>query len=175
MTLLFPYRALRQPCESVLKELALPRPVSAHQLCRNVARRRGRPIHLHPLPPEGRSDGACGAWIATDTDDHVFFEPGTTRPHQDHIILHEISHILLDHHHPLTEGPGPVTALLSDLDPRLVRRLLRRASHSTRQEQEAEMLASLILSRALRPAGRPSESTARTLERALGLDASVSG
>ncbi|ATL25046.1 hypothetical protein [Streptomyces formicae] len=169
--MLFPYRALRQRCESVLEELALPRSASAHELCRYVARRRGRPIHLYPLPAQGRTDGTCGAWIATDTDDHVFFEPGTTRPHQDHIILHEIGHILLGHHRPLTDDTEPVRDVLPDLDPRLIRRLLRRASHSTRQEQEAEMVASLILSGVLRPTYLNAHGTAKTVERALGLHA----
>lgn len=171
--MLFPYRALRQRCESVLEELTLSRSASAHELCRHVARSRGRPTHLYPLPDEGRSDGTCGAWIATDTDDHVFFEPGTTRPHRDHIILHEISHIILGHHRPLTDCVAPLRSALPDLDPRLIRRLLRRASHTTRQEQEAEMFASLILSRALRPTPRPSHGTVNDLEKALGLHAST--
>ncbi|MFF1695526.1 hypothetical protein ACFVXC_18115 [Streptomyces sp. NPDC058257] len=171
MDLLFPYRNLRQRCEAVLDELQLPRSDSAHQLCQHVARRRGRPIHLHALPAEGRADGACGAWLATDTDDHVFFEPGTTRPHRDHIILHEISHMLLDHQHPLTAESGPARAFLPDLDPQLIRRLLRRAAHTTQHEQEAEMLASLVLSRSLHRARHPSHGTAQALERALGLHA----
>ncbi|MPY58647.1 hypothetical protein [Streptomyces spongiae] len=137
-----------------------------------MAHRRGRPIHLYPLPVEGRADGTCGAWIATDTDDHVFFEPGTTRPHQNHIILHEIGHILLGHHRPVTTDDAPVRAALPDLDPRLVRRLLRRSIHTTRQEQEAETFADLVLSRALRPCPRNCRcGGTENLERALGLHA----
>ncbi|KPL30464.1 hypothetical protein OH797_01225 [Streptomyces anulatus] len=169
MNLLFPYRTLRQRCEAVLDELALPRSDSVHQLCRHVARRRGRPIHLHPLPAEGRVGGACGAWLATDTHDHVFFELGTTRPHQDHIILHEISHMLLDHQHPVTDETSPARAVLPDLDPQLIRRLLRRAAHTTRQEQDAEMLASLILSKTLHRARHSTHGTTQALERAFGL------
>ncbi|WP_234312586.1 hypothetical protein [Streptomyces sp. NRRL F-5065] len=103
---------------------------------------RRRLLHLHPLPLQAVAAGACGLWIATDTDDHIFYEQRTARSHQEHIVLHEIGHMLFDHH-ALTDV-GTLSGLFGDLSPRLVSRILARTNYSTRQEKEAEMLATLI-------------------------------
>ncbi|MEV7615478.1 hypothetical protein [Streptomyces sp. NPDC089799] len=137
---------LRRRCRPLLGQLDLPHPFAIETLCAHLSAYRGRPLHLHPLPDQAAVAGACGLWIATDTDDHIFYEQRTARSHREHIVLHEIGHMLLDHH--ATTGPalpgGPFAELFGDLSPRLVRRMLARANYSTRQEQEAEMLASLI-------------------------------
>ncbi|MFJ4795965.1 hypothetical protein [Kitasatospora purpeofusca] len=136
-------RKLRRRCAAVLDELRLPQPFSLDTLCPHIAGLRGRPLHLHPLPAQAASAGACGLWLATATDDHVFVEQRTVRLHQEHIVLHEIGHMLLGHQGLSLSGRLPET-LLPDLSPRLVRHLLARADYSTEQEQEAEMLASMI-------------------------------
>ncbi len=137
------YIQLRRRCEAVLKRL-LPEPFSLDALCRRLSEQRGRPLHLHPLPAQAASAGACGLWLATPDDDHIFFEQRTARPHQEHIVLHEIGHMLFDHHSLGSGETGGVADLLTDLSPGLVGRLLARTDYTTRQEQEAEMLASLI-------------------------------
>jgi hypothetical protein len=92
----------------------------------------------------------CGVWVAGTTTDYIFFEQATSRLHQEHIILHEIGHILCGHRPtPLLDEEYSLL-LLPDLDVEMVRRVLRRRSYSGDQEQEAELLASLIL----KPAGR---------------------
>ncbi|MEU8568977.1 hypothetical protein AB0C51_11555 [Streptomyces pathocidini] len=164
------HRQLRRRCEAVLAGLDLPRPFSVEALCRNLAEQRGRPLHLHVLPPRLAAAGACGLWLATDTDDHIFFERRTTRTHQEHIVLHEAAHLLFDHGG-LGDGPpdGP-DALLGDLDPRLVRRLFARTGYTTRQEREAETLASLIRTTAMRRDGLGvSDGVLGNLEAALGV------
>ncbi len=135
--------ALRRRCRALLARISLPQPFSVEALCTHLGEQRGRPIHLHPLPEQAAMAGACGLWLATATDDHIFHECHTVRPHQEHIVLHEIGHMLFDHHS-LAPAGGHTGALLADLDPRLIRRLLARTNYSTRQEQEAEMLASLM-------------------------------
>ena len=145
-------RRLRRRCLARLRDLPLPVPFDVHELCARVAARRGRPIRL--LPVAGLT-GVCGLWIATDTTDLICYERDTTRPHQDHIILHELSHVLCDHH-PLSVpgGGGHATALFPDLDPAMVRAVLGRAGYSSDEEREAETLASLIRQRATtRPDG----------------------
>lgn len=112
-----------------------------HALCDQVAERRGRPIKLIPTAD---ITGVCGLWIATDTTDLICYESDTTRPHQDHIILHELSHVLCEHY-PVSLPP---TELLPDLDPAMVRTVLGRAGYTTDEEREAETLASLIRQRA---------------------------
>lgn len=127
----------------------MPVPFDARALCERVAARRGRPIRLVPM--DGRA-GVCGLWVATDTTDLFFYERVTTPPHQEHIILHELGHLLCDHHHASsTRGPalGPAfEQLLPSLDPQMVHRILGRAGYTSEEEREAELLASLIRQRA---------------------------
>ncbi|MEU0051451.1 hypothetical protein ABZ299_02455 [Streptomyces sp. NPDC006184] len=162
------YRRLRRRCEAVLGTLRLEPPFSLEELCAHLTDLRGRPLHLLPLPSGAAAAGACGLWLATGTDDFVFFEQQTSRPHQEHIILHEIGHMLFDH--PTLDMPGGLGSpgQLGDLDLGLAQRLLARTDYTTRQEQEAEMLASLLRTVAVRPEASPSES-ASEWEAALGL------
>ncbi|MCP2327501.1 hypothetical protein HDA40_006008 [Hamadaea flava] len=147
-------RRLRKECEARLSGLAVPRPFDVRAFCEQVAQWRGRPLHLHELPVEDAADLPCGMWIATDRADHVFHVPGGSSLHRDHIVLHELGHMLFDHAitaEPAGE-PDALDRLLPDLDPAMVRRVLRRGGYSSEQEQAAEMLASLILQRAATPA-----------------------
>ncbi len=135
---------LRRRCEALLEQLDPPRPFSLDLLCRSLEEQRGRALHLHPLPLEAATAGACGLWLATGRDDHIFFEQQTTRAHQEHIVLHEIGHMLFDHHSVQTDELGGLTTLLPDLSPRLIERLLGRTDYTRREEQEAEMFASVL-------------------------------
>jgi hypothetical protein len=135
---------LRRRCLARLRDLPLPEPFDVHALCQEVAERRGRPIRL--VPTAGIT-GVCGLWIATDTMDLICYEIDTTRPHQEHIILHELSHVLCEHY----PVELPTRTLLPNLDPAMVRAVLGRAGYSTDEEREAETLASLIRQRARGP------------------------
>jgi hypothetical protein len=137
-------RQLRRRCAALLRDLPVPVPFDVRALCEQVADQRGRPIRLIPM---ARLTGVCGLWIATDTTDLIFYEQQTTAPHQEHIILHELSHLLCQH----TPAPVPLAEqaqpLLPDLDPEIVHRILARAGYSTAEEREAELLASMIRQR----------------------------
>ncbi|MGC0420168.1 hypothetical protein [Embleya sp. AB8] len=159
---------VRRRCRSVLALLDPPRPFSVPALCRQLAEQRARPLRLHPLPRQAAASGVCGLWLATDTDDHIFFEQRTGRLHQEHIVLHEIGHVLLDHHTTLPDGDG-MRMLLPDLAPHLVRRLLGRTNYTTPQEREAETLASLIRTTAEEAGSAPSDGALRKLHTALGV------
>ncbi|TXC99760.1 hypothetical protein [Streptomyces sp. ISID311] len=162
------YARLHQRCQSVLDQLSVPHPFTIDALCQELSAQRRRPLHLHPLPQQVARNSICGMWLATETDDHIFFEQRTSRVHQEHILLHEIGHMLFDHCG-TDLGRGEVSqALLPDLSPQLVQRLLGRASYTNRQEQEAEMLASLLRIRASPTAARTPHSVLGRLEAALG-------
>ncbi|MFI6028177.1 hypothetical protein [Amycolatopsis magusensis] len=130
---------------ALLRELPLPVPFDVHALCEQVAARRGRPIRL--LPMSGLT-GVCGLWIATDHTDLIFHESETTPPHREHIILHELAHVLCDHYPASLDPAEQAAMLLPGLDPAMVRRVLGRAGYSSAEEREAELLASLIRQRA---------------------------
>ncbi|MFI7603374.1 hypothetical protein [Actinoplanes sp. NPDC049681] len=82
--------------------------------------------------------------------DYVFFDPDTSRLHAEHIVLHELAHMLSGHTTGLDGGNAAVARLVPDLDPRTVHTILGRVSYTTAQEREAEMLASLIRARGAR-------------------------
>lgn len=138
-------RKLRRRCAAVLRELPLPAAFDVRTLCAELGARRGRPIRL--LPVAGLFD-VCGLWIATDRTDLIAYEANTTAPHQDHIVLHELGHVLCDHF-PATLSPAEqARILLPDLDPELVNRVLGRAGYTSVEEREAEFIATLLGQRA---------------------------
>jgi hypothetical protein len=132
---------LRRRCASALRGLRMPVPFDVHEFCSALAARRGRPIRLLPLP--GLTE-VCGLWVATAGFDLIAYERNTTRPHQDHIVLHEIGHMLCDHYPTSLTPAEQVRLLLPSLDPAMVSRVLGRAGYGSTEEREAEFLASLI-------------------------------
>jgi hypothetical protein len=137
---------LRRRCERRLHGIRIPSPFDLDTFCAEVAARRGRPMIRRPVA--GLSAGApCGLWIGTGSADHVFYDPGTSPLHAEHIVLHEVAHILSGH----SGGDGALALLFPDLDPATVSRVLGRVSYTSAQEREAEMMASLIRGRPARP------------------------
>jgi hypothetical protein len=161
---------------ALVDRLAVPHPFQLEEFCAGIARRRGRPLHLVPLENAAGADLPCGLWVGLDTADLVFYEAGAAPILKAQIVLHEISHMLLNHLAP--EGTAPAdgaelagragraertakeaTERAADLElglaPDRLRALLARNGYSSRQESDAESLATLILERATRAAGAP--------------------
>lgn len=140
-------KQLRQRCMLRLNELPLPVPFDIMSFCDALRSHQARPILLHPITSRA---GICGLWIATPDADHIFYERDTSPLHQEHIILHELSHLLCGHR----SAPMPQTdwsrLLLPDLDAKMVQTVLQRAAYSAEEEREAELLATFILQRAER-------------------------
>lgn len=135
-------RRLRKHCRALLRELDIRPPLDVRQLCARLAGRRGRPIRLveHPI----KVPGPFGLWFMTESTDVIFYQRETTRPHQDHIILHEIGHIIAGH--PSDSGgdqageePRP------DDGPADATGVLRRTCYDSVYEREAELIATIIL------------------------------
>lgn len=137
-------RELRRRCEMRLRELELPTPFELESFCEVLARKRQRPIELHSIA--GLGGRTQGAWIPTRTTDIIIYEQQTTPLHQDHIVLHELSHIICGHEPPLVAG-DIAGALFPDLRADLVQGILERHAYATREEREAELMASLIFDR----------------------------
>jgi IrrE N-terminal-like domain len=141
-------KEIRRRCQDLIADLDIPVPFDAHKLCARFAARRARPIRLRAVAMS--VDSPCGIWLSTSGGDYIFYEEQTSRLHQEHIVAHEIGHILCNHH---TTAIFPLEIsrlLLPNLDPNLVNRVLSRTHYSAGEEQEAEMIASLILQRASR-------------------------
>ncbi|MGW0589621.1 MAB_1171c family putative transporter [Streptosporangium sp. NPDC002607] len=141
------FRRLRRRCDEILSELPLPMPFDAGKLCDTVARRRSRTIRLEPMRSRR---GVMGLWVAVDGADLIFYEQVTTPPHQEHIILHELSHLLCGHDVTDLSAAEQVRLLMPNLDSGMVHRVLSRGSYSGVEEREAELLASLIMQRSRR-------------------------
>ncbi|EWC62361.1 Cinorf13 protein [Actinokineospora spheciospongiae] len=132
-------------CQARLSALDLPEVDSIAALIEALSRRTGRPIQLVPMALA--ASPCSGLWLAVAGTDLIVYEAGTTVPHQEHIIAHELAHIVCGH-----RSTGPVDdetsrLLFPDLDPLLVRDMLARAEYSDDHELEAEVMASLILLR----------------------------
>ncbi|MEU0024531.1 hypothetical protein [Streptomyces sp. NPDC006335] len=166
---------LHRRCRKLAEQIRLPQPFSIASFRDHVAAQRGRPLYLHALPLEAATVGACGLWLATTADDHIFYEQHTSALHQEHIVLHEFGHMLFDHHPVAGEvGDGDALgAVLPDLDPRMIGRILGRTNYSTRQEREAELLASLLRTGADQPPRQERHGPLASLSAALGVEDSA--
>ncbi|MGH3829240.1 MAG: hypothetical protein ACRDRS_02125 [Pseudonocardiaceae bacterium] len=135
-------RALRRWCKRELQALDLRPPLRVEVLCQRLGARQGRPIRLvaHPLPVPG----PFGLWIGTESADYILYQSETTRIHQDHIILHEVGHIIAGHHNNDT-GDEYWQQMMPDISPEIIRRALRRTYYDTAEEREAELLATIIM------------------------------
>ena len=137
-------KRLRQRCEARLRKLNLPDPFDVQSFCEMLGEQRGRPILLHPV---AGAEGACGVWVSVPSADLIFYEHDTSPLHQEHIILHEVSHLLCGHE-PVPVSTHEISQLLfPDFNLETVRLVLPRGGYSTVEEREAEVLASLMLER----------------------------
>ncbi|HEX4226135.1 MAG TPA: hypothetical protein VHZ97_27470 [Pseudonocardiaceae bacterium] len=135
-------RELRRRCRRLLNELDIRPPLKVTELCRKLGEQRGRPIRLleHPIPVPG----PFGVWIATETADYILYQQHTSKSHQDHIVLHEIGHMIAGHQGEEQENQA-LEGLLPGVEPAAVRRALSRTSYDNEHELEAETVATIIL------------------------------
>jgi hypothetical protein len=153
-------------CQAKLSEIDIPRPFDLDAFVRQIGQQRNRRVVLHPWSNENAGDGLCGAWIATNDEDHLYYERATNPAHQAHVIFHEVAHMLFGHTLRANTDAGP--RLMPDLDPDMIRRvlMLARTTYLTPEEQEAELLATVIGDAAARAAA-PTGTLGR-LQTALG-------
>ncbi|MCE7009789.1 ImmA/IrrE family metallo-endopeptidase [Kibdelosporangium philippinense] len=136
---------LRRRCEQLAESLPIPQPFSAEAFVAALVEHRGRRIELVGMA--AKRDTPCGMFVETPDADYIFYASNTTRLHQEHIIAHEIGHLLCGHKG-TSALPEAVTALLmKNLSAKLISRVLGRTVYSEAEETEAEMLASVILIR----------------------------
>ncbi|MFG3289785.1 hypothetical protein ACGF3G_13410 [Streptomyces sp. NPDC048179] len=149
----------RPDFEDVLASIDIPDPFDAQVFCDRIATQRRRALHLHSVPGISGTDAPCGVWIATERADHIFHEAATSPLHQNHIILHEIGHMLLGHTSILDGVQSAGGGLFADIDPATVVSLLTRASYGTEDERDAERFAGLIAGKAASRTGKTARSS----------------
>jgi hypothetical protein len=132
---------LRRGVKRILRDLEIGAPLDVRLLCQRLAEQRGRAIELIPYPLP--VPGAFGLWIGTADSDYILYQRDTTPAHQEHIILHEIGHIISGHGNDESDD-DLWEQLFPDLSPDMIRRALRREGYDQAVEREAEMVATVI-------------------------------
>ena len=160
----------RRRYQDIVSTVGVPVPFNLDEFCIRVAAFRGRELRLHPMNV-GQIPGLCGLYIELDHTDHVCFPADTSPIHQQHIIVHELTHLLCGHRasEPTALLPDAVlTELFPSLDREFVRSVLGRSRYASPVEREAEVVASMILEHAdSDPVENPDPVSAR-IESALG-------
>ena len=163
--------AIARRCGDRLAELRrqglrIPQPFDATELVARVNRVQGRRITLVAVNmPAGTPYGLT---LFTETGEHIIaYEITTNRVHRDHIIVHELAHVVMGHQPIDIAGADATRSVLPNLAPTLVARVLgRTGGYTDVEEREAETMATLLLQRAGRPddrvdfAGLPADEAA---------------
>lgn len=150
---------LRRRCAARLSELPLTYPFDLQALCEVLAARRGRPLCLYAARLGGIGSGL---WLMAATGDCIFFERDTNPLHQQHIVLHELGHLIAGHRPgSVVDAAAPEEPFVGVDTPR-VQAMLARSAYSRVEEQEAEMVATLLLER-MASSGPPPAAVAAAL------------
>jgi hypothetical protein len=136
---------VRQRCAAIAAAVPVPVPFDVRALCDQVAGVRCRPIRLLPAPRPDPS--VCGIWISSSVADYLVYDPTTSPVHQDHIILHELGHLLCRHPGIVRAASGRTSTPAAQV-PRIVVAITR---YDSIDEIEAELVASLLRGRSEKP------------------------
>ena len=141
--------ALRARCHQrvndLLRHTGLPCPWDINQFLDRLERHRGRDIDLCAVvwsPGE-----SCGAWQQHQDHDVIAYAEHTSGFHQDHIILHEIGHMISNHRGRCVLSQEEAQRIAPDLAPAALAHLLGRSGGQV-EEHVAETIAALIHQRA---------------------------
>ncbi|MET8649860.1 MULTISPECIES: ImmA/IrrE family metallo-endopeptidase [Nocardia] len=131
------------------RAVPLPFPWNMNAYLAAVAAHRGRSISLRQVPSEMLAERGCrgkGLWIARNHDDIIVYDADATERNADHIILHEIGHMLLGHGRSEDEPTAPLPTTLAALLPSLsIQHALGRGEFGAEREQEAEVFADMTM------------------------------
>lgn len=137
--------ALRARCQQrvddLLRRTGVPQPWDINEFLDRLERHRGRAIDLCAF--SWTPGGSSGAWRQHPDHDVIAYAANTSSFHQDHIILHEIGHMISRHRGRCALSEDEAQRIAPDLTPAAFAHLLDRST-SEAEEHEAEMIASLI-------------------------------
>lgn len=152
------YDILRAECEERLAELEhlIPTPWDAEEFLRRLGKARGRDIVFRTV--EADPDAPCGVYMAVGNIDTLIVPAQTDPYHRDHVLAHEIAHMLFDFQSNPNDGEESPDAssvidqeyarsLFPDIPPELIKALLGRRGYGNRVERRAEVFAELLLER----------------------------
>ncbi|WP_433683733.1 hypothetical protein [Nocardia sp. CA-119907] len=134
------------------RTVPLPSPWNLSAYLANVAAHRGRSISLQAVPASALADIGCrgsGLWVARGRDDIIVYDASATERNVDHIILHEIGHMLFGHGRGETAAAAPIAptlaALLPSISPASIEHVLGRNEFGAERERDAEVFADMTM------------------------------
>lgn len=130
--------SLRRSTRRQLRELRVRTPLSVLDICARLGESRGTEIVLKAVPFE--VPGPFGLWVSTRTRDCILYQSETSPQHQNHIVRHEIGHILAGHG---SDGPDDAVQWVEPEGP-APGRPLHRDLYGQRLEREAEVVAAIL-------------------------------
>ncbi|MFI9274334.1 hypothetical protein ACIGXM_27035 [Kitasatospora sp. NPDC052896] len=139
----------------------IPRPWDVEALCAALAGSRGRSLSLHPVELPGLP---FGMWFDDGAGDHILYRSSAVGYHRDHIVLHEICHLLAGHGttpaelRSPTDQEGPTAAGLGP-----------RAACNGTEEELAEAFATMVLKIAGQQRPKRVSAVERRAEELLGV------
>ncbi|TEA03351.1 ImmA/IrrE family metallo-endopeptidase [Mycobacteroides salmoniphilum] len=143
-------QAIHKQCTRKLADLGLDTLTTVEDIRARASELSERDIQLVPYALSG--SGVHGLLVRTDATDYVVYDSDTTTMHREHIILHELSHVMCGH---------------TGANSRELAEILCRESYLDDQEVEAEMLASMMGQRVSPDSHRPTPVTNANLRRIL--------
>lgn len=148
------FRPRRDPHADAVRELfatlTVPQPWRLADFVGQIAARTGTRIQLVPLRGVAAEDLPCGLLLERAEDVVIAYDATISDYHGDHIVLHEIGHLLLGHRDGRPSGAqhANIRTLFPSVDPATVVRVLARSDYDDGAERQAELFASLIMSEA---------------------------
>jgi hypothetical protein len=151
-------RRQRRAWDAQLRRVEVPAPFSLDVFCANVVEARDRTLHLVPFR-SWDSVLPSGFWIPSAGEDYVFFDGNASPSLQEHIVLHEVWHMLGGHAPKSLDDPKVLRMLLPDLDPDVIVGVMRRTSYADPEERDAEGFARYVRERAWRVEARRTDES----------------
>ncbi|MFG1791495.1 hypothetical protein [Nocardia sp. NPDC049149] len=160
--------AMQARFRNLTRDLPIPQPWDLSSYLDDVAEYRGRSISLLPIDTALLAGSGCGTgsglWIAKQDSDVIVYGADTTEWHAEHIIVHELGHMLLGHgpEQPADEQAtttptvAAVAELLPSISPESIAHVLGRTDYGTSRERDAETFADMVMLHAMRPPRRDS-------------------
>ncbi|KGI81146.1 hypothetical protein IL38_12890 [Actinopolyspora erythraea] len=149
---------MRRSLRTTLRVAGVDHPMDMLEVCHRLSRNRSRPIYPTEYPLA--ASGPFGLWLPGRKAEWILFQPRTTALHQQHIIAHELGHILCGHR------PDPILPSDGVDSDSFDWGALRRTAYDSEQEQDAETVATLLLESAAASDGVVSPGSSGRAQRA---------
>lgn len=134
-------RRYSRTARRIAQHCSLPDPWDITAFCKALSDSRHRPIRLIARPAMG--DSITGMVAQLPMSDVIFYRDDLDGVHRDHVICHEIGHLLAGHVQDLAADHGDLVGAANIM-------LHRGCDYGDQREQDAEDIAELILTRAQR-------------------------